>query len=112
MDSKTKRAENEKKKISEYNKNIMLMAEEKREKEKNRLMEEKKTIEKNVSQYNKKLQDDKKRDGLLKENFRKDIDRQLEIKNERKVKEKEEFYSFVEDNPIGQKDVKRNKHNQ
>jgi len=49
MDSKTKRAENEKKKISEYNKNIMLMAEEKRAKEKDILMEEKKTIEKNIS---------------------------------------------------------------
>jgi hypothetical protein len=44
MDSKMKRVENEKKKISEYNKNIMLMAEEKKEREKNRLMEEKKTI--------------------------------------------------------------------
>jgi hypothetical protein len=36
----------------------------------------------------------------LKENFRKDIDRQLEIKNERKLKEKEEFFGFIEDNPI------------
>lgn len=76
------------------------MAEEKKEREKNRLMEEKKTIQKNISDYNKKLQDDKRRDGLLKENFRKDIDRQLEIKNERKLKEKEEFFGFIEDNPI------------
>lgn len=76
------------------------MAEEKKEREKNRLMEEKKTIQKNISEYNKKLQDDKRRDGLLKENFRKDIDRQLEIKNERKLKEKEEFFGFIEDNPI------------
>lgn len=58
------------------------------------------------------MEDDKRRDGLLKENFRKDIDRQLEIKNQRKVKEKEEFFGFIEDNPIGEKDVKRNKHNQ